>query len=94
MPISKKAEKLDYFQERALFKEFLQTQPGFEESEPYVWEEISDFTNAYLMNSVDPGRSKQLLDYIKSLSGEVTRLKSTYGISKSDVELLKHIGSQ
>ena len=46
------------------------------------------------MNSVDPGMSKQLLDYIKSLSGEVTRLKSTYGISKSDVELLKHIGSQ
>ena len=32
--VKPKAKKLDYFTERDMFKQFLQTQPGFEDSEP------------------------------------------------------------
>jgi hypothetical protein len=76
--IHKKATtKTDYFSERELFRQFLQTQPGFEACEPYLWPEISDFANAFLVNSVDPEISRQLLDHIKGLSREVARLKHT-----------------
>ena len=76
--IHKKAtKKTDYFSERELFRQFLQTQPGFEACEPYLWPEISDFANAFLVNSVDPEISRQLLDHIKGLSREVARLKHT-----------------
>jgi len=38
--------------------------------------------------------SRQLLDHIKNLSQEVTRLKYEYGISQADVDILKRIGSK
>lgn len=62
-------------EEKARFKKFLETQPGYEHHYPQLWKELSKFAMGALRESTSKDNSEQLLQNIAELHPVISDLK-------------------